>query len=127
MRRVFGSLWRLLFTSPSSITRLRLPIVFAEHEKRCQQKKSQICLWQLCRKKMSPRYTCTLRCTTILQSAWNPVQLYGHINKYHCFSGNRACQFPPVRQFWSFDSLFFPQRMHIYLRSQCLTLTFRYL
>ena len=47
------------------------------------------------------------------------IKLYlGHTNKYYCFSGNRACQFPPARQFFNNglarDS-FFPPGMCIYL------------
>ena len=52
----------------------------------------------------------------------------GHNNKYHCFSGNRACQFPPARQFFNNGhATVFSPSMRFYLRSQCLESTFRYL
>jgi len=42
-----------------------------------------------------------------------------------CFSGNRACQFPPARQFFNNDhATVCSPSMYIYLRSQCLMSTF---
>ena len=49
----------------------------------------------------------------------------GHHNKYHCFSGNRTCQFPPTRQFFNNGhATVCSPSMYIYLRSQCLMSTF---
>ena len=42
------------------------------------------------------------------------LRILGHNNKYHCFSGNHACQFPPTRQFFNngHATVFSPKHAH---------------